>query len=460
MNSTRDNIIKHSIILLLFIGTCIIFFPGSYSVDSWSIYRQVQSGNYGDWYSPMIAVTWRWLISITGKFSIVFILQMFVYWLAASVLLIGLNKSWCVFFTGLACAYFFIFIPQYVMKDTHTALTWMLAIVLMLNQYELDNKVARFSGILIILVMLVYGFYVRINAVAGFIPLLYLFTEQYLTAESGWGKKILVLALSLALLIGGYLFVTYNLLDTKREYPEYKLRLLDVVGISKLSGKNYIPDCVRSYKHYDEHKLLKLYSPASIDDIYWPRDGSVPVIPNSPDSQLNGCVAKAWNKAVMENPVLYVKNRYHGFLYYLRVKERFKPDEYWNVAIWMEPKNPIGLKRDEWRQPGKWAPPYSRFTKTPFYSPWLWLVIGTVFFLIYIILYMRRKAYQYKIMAFMQLSAMLYLLSQFPVYQHDKDFRYNYWNVLAAGTGLVYLNDRKYLLSERNRRPPNCPNRP
>jgi hypothetical protein len=34
--------------------------------------------------------------------------------------------------------------------------------------------------------------------------------------------------------------------------------------------------------------------------------------------------------------------------------------------------------------------------------------------------------------AWIQLSGVLYTLSQFPVYQHDRDFRYNYWNVFVA----------------------------
>ena len=42
----------------------------------------------------------------------------------------------------------------------------------------------------------------------------------------------------------------------------------------------------------------------------------------------------------------------------------------------------------------------------------------------------------------LQLSAIIYMLSQFPVFSNDRDFRYHYWNVMAVwDPGFAFLFD-------------------
>ena len=77
--------------------------------------------------------------------------------------------------------------------------------------------------------------------------------------------------------------------------------------------------------------------------------------------------------------------------------------------------------------------------KTPFFHPWLWLVLNTTFACIFFYKFRRQHLYEYKVLAFIQLSGIIFLLSNFFIYQHDRDFRYNHWCVFVFIIGLIYL---------------------
>lgn len=431
-NKKRRYIIS-AIVGVLCIGSLLALFPGSYSVDSWNIYGQVATGVYTDWHAPVMSFTWELLNNITGQFYSLYIAQMLLYWLFVYLLLKRTHNSWAIFIAGLAFSFALLGIPQYIMKDSLMAIVWGVASVLLLSS---ESNAKRTGVAALVCCCLLYGLFVRINAVVPFAVLMYIFTERYLIGKKGVVllKLLTVTGISfLALFLNNV--ITYNVLHAELTYPEYKLKLLDVAGISKLSGKDYMPACISSYQHYDSSKLQKEYHAASIDDLYWTPDGSASVFP-IPDSNLNSCLDKNWRLAIKEHPSLYLQNRAEGFLYYLRVKKRF--NEYWNMRIEIEPENPFQLTRKRNFVSGIISGMYYDISDL-FFNPWLWLLLNIAFFFLFLGKYRKQGYYQLKVSALIQLSGILYTLSQFFVYQHDRDFRYTYWNVLIFFIGLVYL---------------------
>jgi hypothetical protein len=145
---------------------------------------------------------------------------------------------------------------------------------------------------------------------------------------------------------------------------------------------------------------------------------------------------------IVAHPVLYVSNRLAGYLYYLRFRQRFKSDEYYNTAIRIEPVNPLHLKKEPNYSRDRFACLYNDLNPTFFYSPWFWLLLNTTAFVYFLSYYRRKKDRYWQVQLYIQLSGILYMLSQFPVFQSDRDFRFCYWNVFVALIALSAIGQR------------------
>lgn len=424
-------------ILVLFLFSVIIYFPGSYSIDSWNMYYQAASGNYNDWHSPVLSLVWKVFYKLSGKsYFILYIIQMLLYWLLVYWLLARVNKKSIIFWLGCFVAVLLVFIPQYVMKDTHNCIAWGLAAVLLIAARLNGKRNALLT--IIVAVLLLYGAWVRMSAVFGLVPLAYAFAEFCFTAKQTAVKTWGIVAVTLVVTVGGNYLVNYKLLHAQRTYPQYKLKLLDIIGISKLTNENYLPAGVSNYPGFDKKEIYAEYSPATIDNIYWPANGSKPLVPY-PDNKLNNDIDSCWKKALQNHPLTYLKNRGRGFLYYLRIKKRLESNDYLDAMIWIDPQNPFSLKRKPNLFINRFQYLYQKAKGTPFYDPWLWLLANIVLFIYCAcnISGLKQFADVYKVNMLVQLSAIVYTLSQFLIYQIDNDLRYSYWNIFAFWIGLV-----------------------
>jgi len=431
---TGESRFRGILILIVSLWSLIVFFPGSYSVDSWNQYNQMIQNSYHDWHAPVLPFIWRQLYLITGRFESIYVLQMVLYWVFVFLLLTYKGTGHAAFIAGILVATLLLFIPQYVMKDTHHAIAWALAIVLLIRRHSCPDRRIRIVISMLTLLLLTYGLFTRMNAVIALLPLLYV----WLPVRENFFKKAGLVLIMFSLMIAANYWLTYSVLHAQRQYPEYKWKLLDIAGISKRSGINYFPAGINSYTHFSYDSLMAVYTPASIDDIYWPAMGASPF--PRPDERLYREVSVQWKKAIAAHPALYLENRWEGFMHYLRIRPRFGKDSYWNVPIWIDPNNPLHLQQHKGKIQEGFLVFYKQLNRFHFFDPWVWLLLNMA--LCCIFMYRKRagKSYQeYNVLFLIQLSAVLYMLSQFPVYQHDRDFRYNYYNVFAFFIGLIFL---------------------
>jgi hypothetical protein len=432
INTTKINL---PVFIVLCIAFLAIFFPGSYSVDSWNYAYQFLNHDYSDWHSPVLTIVWEALYKITGQYYSIYILQMILFWVFAWMLAEKVAGSLTGFIATIAMSILVIWLPQYVMKDTHNAITWGIASLLTIiaaNEQRYRHPVYQVT----VLILLFYGYCVRINAIVALLPLLYVVVSLY------WLKgkpKIWVLTSAVVLMVLfalGNNFITYRLLNARHTYPQYKLMMMDLAGITLKTGKNYFPSCVTNYSGFNLDSVKANYTPATIDNLYWPSTGIAP-IPNSPDSTLTACVKAQWQKAVTEQKGTYIANRMEGYLYYLRLNHRYEKKDYWNAIVWTDPSGPF---KDN-RRPSSVAGAFTMgsFSNTFFFDPWFWLLLNIAGFIYYLLAYRRSGWSVHMVLLMVQLSGVLYTLSQFPVFQHDRDFRYNYWNVIVFIIGFVYF---------------------
>lgn len=433
---TTAAIVKNIIVAALFLWSLQVFFPGSYSVDSWSMYGQASAGVYSDWHAPLFSFSWRILLLITKKFYSIYLLQMLLYWLFAWLLLVRINRSNFIFLAGILFSLLLLFVPQYVMKDTMLAICWGIATMLLLvvaEKYSRRKNLVLWTAIL----LFSYGLLIRINALPAALPFIYLLTGLFRPRATRIAKAAIAITAGICFFFLNDI-ITYKLLRAGHDHAAYKLELLDIIGIARNTGDDYMPDNVRSFPGYDPQKIMAQYTPASIDDLYWPADQKSYVFPNPGDAVADS-VHSRWKQAVLHHPWAYLCNRTEGFLYYLRLKKRFAANDYWNAAIWIDPNNPLGVKRANNYFTERFCHIYADLGRSWFFTPWAWLLLNILLLYRFAANYRKTKHSFYKIVMLMQASAILYTLSQLPVYQHDRDFRYHYWNVFAAFIGFVCL---------------------
>ncbi|MDR3713307.1 MAG: hypothetical protein P4L51_10860 [Puia sp.] len=497
-----------------------LFMPGSYGADSWSQFHQVTTGAYDDWFGGAFSWTWRMLWLLTGNYQSMFVLQMVLYWVFLLLLVRRVPIRSIGFWALLLLVAFFSFIPQYVMRDSLTSLLWGIAALMLAEvgegaggNREASTGKGAHEGKVIATFLLVFGLWIRTNTVVALLPLTWLFVSPFElfkgrssgtavrstpavpvpgTGSSathgsrsgspwlgafGWTRRIRWKSLLLSLAVCGvFLFtaqtLTYRVIHATKAYPAFKLKLLDLTGISKLSGENLFPPILTRYSYFHYDTLLRQYTPASFDDIVWPPDGRPSMIPY-PDAAMDSIVTRSWLSAIGRHPLLYLRNRWEGFLYYLRIRQRFKSGGYWNVSVWIEPNNALHVQQAPNDLRDWFTGMYTSLSPTCLYSPWFWLFLNTAAFAGF--LYRSRRAAKkaagsdsgvndsvdthssathtdghrfsavryWQLHAWIQLSGVLYTLSQFPVYQHDRDFRYSYWNVFVTLIAVAAVAGRR-----------------
>lgn len=451
-NQQRNKMIISGI---LFLWSLSVFVPGAYSIDSFNQWNEVRSHHYDDWYGTGFATTWRKLWILTGNYISLYVFQMAAYWLFFTFLLREVSIKSIVYWLTIIGALFFLFIPQYIMRDSLMVLLWALACLLLLQAAHAARRRRRILLVTAIL-LIAWGLWVRVNMIIAMAPLVYVAIDILAEKPLALWKKLALTAGVVVVFFLGYTFITYTYQGTRRTYPEYKLKLLDLAGISKLSGENWFPDIIRRYPYFNKDAVLSRYSPGGIDDIYWPDQGKSP-FPDPGMDSVYGMTTRSWHRAILSHPFYYIENRFEGFMLYLHLRERFPADQYYNTAnFWIQPGGELPAKHEATPIKEKITKFYEQFYRTPVFDPWFWLLLNILGFAVFIVRYRRDAGnlrLHWLVHICIQLSGILYVLSQSPIYQSDRDFRYTYWNIIVFFFALVGFFSRPLLVPDRNRQP-------
>ena len=138
-----------------------------------------------------------------------------------------------------------------------------------------------------------------------------------------------------------------------------------------------------------------------------------------------------WLKGLAAHPIVYLKNKTHGFLEFMRITNSgsslavFYPYTHPNNFGFTYTPNRLSLaffRRIEARQ-------------TVFYmKPWFWLLVNL--FLLLIVFQKKLRAVKSPVLI-LSLSSLFYLAFEFFVFPADTEFRYFYWNCLALSLAVI-----------------------
>lgn len=419
-------------ILFVFLWMTSNFFPGSYNVDTWNMYFEMESWDFTDWHSPFMGLLWRLLYVFSDRFFSLYLFQMawyflFFHWLT------DLVDRWWVSVLAILSSILLVFIPQYLMKDVLMTLSWCSTLIMLLIYAKNKNKIYVWLALLFI----AYGLLLRPNAVPALWPLLLVCMDGFdVFAKRRWVKYTAAFLVSW-LIFAFYYITLHGILHAKPAYFTYKYRLADVLGISIMSGENFMPECVTSYEHWDQKKVEEIYTPATNDNIYF---ASQPMVPPASE-EVDACVKEAWIKAIKKHPFIYLKSRAIGYIYYLKLKTRVSRGEYWNVMVYVIKNNYIPIDDHHTPLTTKFIGWWKKLDHVFFFDPWLWLLGNIILCVLFYRKYRRNHQFTDKVHIALQLTCIIYQLVQFPFYQIDLDFRFSHLNIVSVFVGALFFID-------------------
>ncbi len=424
MPCSRGRAAVLALVLSGFALTLAIFYPGIMTIDATYVYRAIAEGA-GDWQSPVMTWLWSKIDLIAPPSASLFLLAAATYWLAFG--LIALNVARRSFWLALLLPVLALTPPALsivgvIWRDILLAGAWLLACGLCLWAAQLA-RAPRITLQCLALVLIAFGVLLRPNAIpAGAILSIYAIWPREF-----WFWRSAFAFLPIAALL--YLLVPatyYGLLDAKRQNPLHSIFVFDLGGITHFTGENQFP--VEWPPEQNTLLTHDCYKPTQWD-IYWTTDPCQFVMARLESEKIFGTprLVSAWREAVTHHPLAYLQHRAAFMGNFLAGR---------NLTMWVT--EPDGSGRAIFTDRTIFTTfkhLHDLLYATPLFRVWPWL-LGCV---VLIVLAWRKRTTPAGVFVLASSgSAILYVATYFFV-GVASDFRYAYWAVLAALTGLAVL---------------------
>ena len=330
--------------------TCLLFYPGCMSGDarfSWSEALTNASAQYHDWHPPLVAYAWRVLnklpIQPVPQYANLFIGMVLLFWIGVALAAEPYaEKLWL---WSLFCCAVGLFPPvaaimSQPLKDGLLCAALTAAYGgLIVAQTRGSRGAFAFGFAYLFLAM---GF--RHNAVLAVFPLALwaarIFVERF-AAGTTWFKRRrlagLLLGLAAALFLISASWITNRALTKATSYPIQGVLTFDLVGMSALSNKGYLPSLFDDYSRPPNlqgffgvkgsdiqasprtlENIKLIYSPVTNLNIYWYGPGKGLRFIDDRGEML--ALAAAWLQAIGDDPLTYLRVRGELFLALFNIK--------------------------------------------------------------------------------------------------------------------------------------------
>jgi hypothetical protein len=403
--------------------TLAVYYPGVMTFDAKYIYADVVTGFRGDWQSPVMTELWRFVDPLAPGPASIFIFMTALYWSAFGVL--GLALARTSLLAAILPLVFAAMPPAFLLagiiwRDVLFAALWLLAAALVLVGRE--SRAFAFVQ-MVALALVAVGVLLRLNAIFA-APVL----VAYILWPNGFRwKRTALLLLPLAVAFFALTqIVYYGVLDAKRQHALHSILVLDLGGISSVTGENQFPG---SWSASDSARIVEVCEPKEWDN-YWTRDPCKFVM-----AQLEvrdglfgtSALSRAWLNSVMAHPLAYAQHRLAFFWHFLAGDNLTM----WVIDVEDQSKVPLAGK------------PAFLFVKslndalkpTPLMRPGVWLLACIAI----CALAWRRRATPAGAFALgVAGSAVVYVFTYLAV-GVASDFRFAYWAVIAGGAALLAL---------------------
>lgn len=307
------------------------------------------------------------------------------------------------------------------------------------------------------LCVLFYAVGVRLNGILSAVPVVFLIVRITMNRTNyGMWKTYVTSAvytlLIFSVMIIGIQFFYYKVINAKRTYPTQYILLLDLAGISTISGNDYFPAYIRTSDEHDIQSINNAYKRAMDKETRGVADNmfySQKLIPMNEDGKLQKKLRLAWMNTLLTEPLVYLEHRWNLFnhlimmtpphLHYVRISQSgeyrdslFKRAHVPKSARYFHKVNFTGdaiIKNFVEKTDLK-------FQKSLPALGWFWFVLLLVEFLVGV-LFVRNKGFQ-SLILLLSSSGILYIYPYFFIVPASH-FRYLYWGVISGSVCLLCI---------------------
>jgi len=413
------------LLLIGFVLTLLIFYPGIMTFDSKYLHEYAMKGTMGDWQSPVMVRLWALIDPLAAGAASMFLLIVVTYWLGFGLLSLALasrGRMVALLLPLLAMTPPALALVGVIWRDVLFATCWLLAASLGYAAAG-QRSWTRVTGQVLALTLVVFGVLLRPNALLA-APILAAYAI-WLSQMSLRRTAILYIP-AVLVFFGSVQLVYYGMLGAKREHPLQTIMVFDLGGVSHFAKANQFP--VEWSEAENAMLLDKCYQP-TMWDIYWrlePCDFVMRKVEREKGLFGTSAISTAWLAAMLRHPIAYLQHR-SAFMWNFLVGD--------NLTMWTadieNPGNDVFADRTVF---AAFRAAHDVLKSTPFLRAGFWLVACLVLCGIAWSRAPREAAFVSAVCG----SAAIYVLTFYGV-GVASDFRYGYWAVLAAMAGGVVL---------------------
>lgn len=402
-------------------------YPGAAYTDTFLQYRDMLSGSYGDWQVPIMIGLWGLLHKVfPWAPQNLFIFQLLLFLFGFHLLLAYFKqKPWIALGIGILCWTPPLLVSNAALwKDTHMLHAYVLGLASGLWALKVKSKTLSTFYWVISVLALFYGTGTRHNAAAA-LPFLLLII---LTINKQLTPKLLLRSFGFTLILFFSSLLVSNSLTDRDYFPSQVIKSYDLVGMKSFGGDVEVPS-------FFPKNAEAAYNPAASNNLFFHVKPAVGLVfEKSKIEELD----RSWKKAVLKNPLAYLKHKLKVFSIFLRIhKEKIW---FYDMQLRSIP-NPYG-----WGQ----KPSLGRmilskvmrdFKNGVFFTPWIWCLVG-----LFLLIFQVKAAIKGSVRPLallLNLSAFFYLVSLFPILPSAIDYRYFLYSYMAIViSGIIYLGDK------------------
>ena len=444
------------------LGFTALFFPGRANVDVANQYAQATGDiPFSDWHPPIMSAVWRALIGLTGEQGSLFVLQVGILVLACWLLGVLMHRWLAPRWVSLAgpaiiAAPWVVSQMTTMWKDTQMAVAMLLAVVLL----TITRLVPK-TWVLWIpaLVLLVYAFGLRKNAIFAIVPIAiyfgYLLVKQLRASRrlsrfvSRTGLATTAATLFVLVILGAGVKATDLAIDSQKDVAatgQISQIFLDDVMFSVPDGELQASDAPPELKDKISTARDKCLKKGEIWDAYWNCYGKgahgESFAPIAHQEELKDL----WLTEVITHPVRYVQYRAAVFSFYFFSSAL----EYW-PADWHYEALKVGLEDGSDKADFIVRPYVEDFALDTFpmlFKPWFWTLLAGLLLAFGYRARRRSATASERIttgertfwpeITMLATSALCYIFGYFPIVPSNH-FRYTFWPALAVTVALAFV---------------------
>jgi hypothetical protein len=309
------------VLLVTSAGISMFFWPGHMDADALDQIRQARSGQFSDWYAPILDWLWQGLFRLGGSPGIVLFCGIALTLLATHQLLRIRLSRWVAVWVTLLIA---VFPPVLGFLGALARDTWFgaftLAAYALVVRASLVTGRSRRALAALSLTASWLSIASRQNGVVAVIPAVVLGSGFLIGSTSGphaqrsraRRRQFLVAGVVLAGFLVSQRVLTYNIIGAARNHPEQTLFEQDLASLSLRSGTNLLPRSVfrdpTLPPGQDLASLRRFYSPFNVLPLLVAIGH--PLKPAPVDASASRDLQHAWVNAVRAQPLTYLQVRW------------------------------------------------------------------------------------------------------------------------------------------------------